>query len=96
MKEAELERWLGKQVRRLNGLCLKWVSPGTVGVPDRIIILPGGQAWFVELKQAGKQPTRSQEQVHRMLSARGARVRVVAGSMQAAEFIEELKGATPA
>ena len=34
----------------MGGLCLKFISPGNAGVPDRIILLPGGVVRFVELK----------------------------------------------
>ncbi len=40
-----------KEITKLNGLCLKWVAPGTRGVPDRIIIMPEGKTYFVEMKQ---------------------------------------------
>ena len=35
-----------------GGKAYKWVSPGHVGVADRIVMLPGGVVWFVELKSS--------------------------------------------
>lgn len=49
--EKEIERALTQMVRRHGGLCLKWVCPGWSGVPDRIVLLPGGRIYFVELKR---------------------------------------------
>lgn len=50
--EKEIERKLKVLVEgRLGGCCLKWVCPGWSGVPDRIILLPGGKVCFVELKR---------------------------------------------
>lgn len=50
--EKEIERKLKTLVEgRLGGLCLKWVCPGWSGVPDRILLLPGGRIYFVELKR---------------------------------------------
>ena len=49
--EKDIERKLVAMVKRHGGLCLKWVCPGWVGVPDRIILLPGGCVMFVELKR---------------------------------------------
>lgn len=50
--EKEIERRLRQTVEKHGGLCLKWVCPGWSGVPDRIVLLPGGRIIFVELKQA--------------------------------------------
>lgn len=49
--EKEIEEKLRVMVTRHGGLCLKWVCPGWAGVPDRIILLPGGVVMFVELKR---------------------------------------------
>ena len=50
--EKEIERKLKILVEiKLGGCCLKWVCPGWGGVPDRILILPGGKVCFVELKR---------------------------------------------
>lgn len=49
--EKEIEKKLVDVVRGRGGLCLKWVCPGWAGVPDRIILLPGGRVMFVELKR---------------------------------------------
>lgn len=49
--EKEIEAKLRKLVESRGGLCLKWVCPGWVGVPDRIVLLPGGRVIFVETKR---------------------------------------------
>ena len=50
--EKEIERKLKVLVEgKLGGSCLKWVCPGWGGVPDRILLLPGGRVYFVELKR---------------------------------------------
>lgn len=49
--EKEIERKLTAMVERHGGLCLKWVCPGWAGVPDRLILLPGGLVYFVETKR---------------------------------------------
>lgn len=49
--EKEIEQKLKKMVERRGGLCLKWVCPGWLGVPDRICLFPGGTVIFVELKR---------------------------------------------
>ena len=49
--EKEIEKKLVNLVKRHGGLCLKWICPGWAGVPDRIVLLPGGRVVFVELKR---------------------------------------------
>jgi hypothetical protein len=49
--EKEIEQKLIKMVKCHGGLCLKWVCPGWLGVPDRIVLLPRGRVTFVELKR---------------------------------------------
>lgn len=49
--EKEIEQALVRKVKAVGGLCLKWVCPGWAGVPDRIVLLPGGRIVFVELKR---------------------------------------------
>lgn len=53
MREKTVEAVLRKAVEDEGGLCLKWVCPGHTGVPDRIILFPGGVIAFVELKRPG-------------------------------------------
>jgi hypothetical protein len=50
MKESLIERYLVQEIKGLGGLAWKFISPGTSGVPDRVVMLPGGIVWFVETK----------------------------------------------
>ena len=50
--ERDIERYLVRRAIEHGGKAYKWVSPGHVGVTDRIVLLPGGRVWFVELKTA--------------------------------------------
>lgn len=49
--EKELEAKLVRAIKARGGFALKWVSPGTTGLPDRIILLPGARIAFVEMKR---------------------------------------------
>ena len=48
--EKSIENILRKAVEDEGGVCLKWTCPGDRGVPDRMILFPGGIIAFVELK----------------------------------------------
>lgn len=86
MREKEVERKLREEVKKKGGVALKFVSPGMSGVPDRIILLPGGQICFVELKALGKKPRPLQLSRHAMLRRLGFEVFVV----DSVEGIEEV------
>lgn len=49
--EKDIEKHLTRAVGRAGGLCLKWVCPGNSGVPDRLVLVPGGRVVFCELKR---------------------------------------------
>ena len=49
--EKDIERALVTMIKSRGGMCLKWTCPGWSGVPDRIILLPGGHIIFAELKR---------------------------------------------
>ena len=53
MLEKNIEAHLVKSVRRIGGIAYKFVSPAYRGVADRVVCLPGGVVWFVELKTEG-------------------------------------------
>jgi len=75
--EASIEQTLVDRVRESGGLALKWVSPAMSGVPDRIVVMPGGRIVFVELKRLGERLRPLQARVHQMLAELGADVRVI-------------------
>ena len=50
MEEKRIEQKLVKMTSQSGGVALKFVSPGCAGVPDRLVLMPGGKAAFVEDK----------------------------------------------
>lgn len=75
-RERDIEGYLRAEVRRLGGLALKWVSPGTPGVPDRLIFLPG-RLILCEVKATAGRVTPLQARMHERLAALGYEVAVV-------------------
>lgn len=41
------------QIKKLGGAAYKFTSPAQRGVADRVVCLPDGSTWFVELKAPG-------------------------------------------
>lgn len=71
--ESSIERRLKRTVEGLEDkiMCLKFESPGMSGVPDRVILLPGGHTVFVELKQPGKHERVRQEYMQQKIRDAG-------------------------
>ena len=90
MREQRIERQLVQQVSKLGGLALKFVSPGMAGVPDRLLLFPGGKAVFVETKAPGKEPRPLQVHRHEQLRALGFRVFVIDEMKQIREVLDDL------
>ena len=90
-KEARIENWLVRQVRDLGGICDKFTSPSNPGVPDRLIVMPGGRVIFVELKTETGKLANIQVWQHKRYRERGADVRLIKGMDEARKLVEELK-----
>ena len=90
MREKVIEQKLISAVSRSGGLALKFVSPNLNGVPDRLLLFPGGRAAFAEVKAPGQKPRPLQ--VHRMEQLRklGFKVFVVDDVEQIGGMIDEI------
>ena len=77
MREKSIEQQLFHAVRRQGGIAVKLVSPAYAGLPDRLVLLPGGHMAFVEVKAPGKKPGPLQMTRARMLRRMGFRVCVL-------------------
>lgn len=71
LSEKALERRLVKEVKKLGFLSVKMQDPMNGGLPDRLIVIPGGRVVWVELKSRGKKPTLLQESRIKNLNAYG-------------------------
>lgn len=92
ISENLVENRLVEGIKNLGGKCWKFVSPGMVGVPDRIVLMPGGQLWFVELKAPGKYPKRHQTARHDELRYLGFRCFVFSDYWDVDKFLTFLDG----
>jgi hypothetical protein len=91
MREKAVEEYLRDQIKSLGGKAYKFKSPGNAGVPDRIVLLPGGRIAFVELKAPGKKPTALQVSQQRKISGLGFEVLTLDSKPEVDVFIDHCK-----
>jgi hypothetical protein len=51
MVETDVEKYLFNKARANGWLAWKFTSPGTTGVPDRVLVGPHGRVVWIEVKQ---------------------------------------------
>ncbi|MDR1705185.1 MAG: VRR-NUC domain-containing protein [Clostridiales bacterium] len=88
--EKALERKLREAVKKAGGLAVKLTPVGLTGMPDRLILLPGGRVAFAEIKSAGKKPTALQQTRIAALRVLGFTAAVIDGEERLKGFLEEL------
>ena len=90
MIEKEIEMQLVRAVRKMGGRAVKFTSPGFDGMPDRLVLLPGGRCGFVEVKAPGKKMRALQRVRHEMLKALGFKAYVLDAKEQIEEIINDI------
>lgn len=93
MRESVVERKLTTEVKKRGGLAVKFVSPGLDGVPDRLVLFPGGRLAFVELKAPGKKMRPVQVKRAKQLTALGFRVYCVDNTEMIGGVLDEIQTA---
>ena len=89
-RERSAENKLRDGVKKLGGMALKMV-PTVSGIPDRLVLLPGGVVYFVELKrQSGGRLSEIQKVQISRLRAMGYDVVVLRGTDEVAEWLSSL------
>lgn len=91
MREKTIEQKLVKAAKAMDGVALKFVSPGYDGMPDRLVLLPGGKLGFVEVKRHGEKPRPLQEARHGLLQWLGFRVFVIDDAAQIGGMLDEIR-----
>ena len=91
MREKIIETKLKNQAKNRGGLALKFVSPAFDGVPDRIILMPGGKVGFVEVKAPGKTPSPLQKSRIKLLKKLGFKVYVLDAIEQIGGILDDIQ-----
>ena len=63
VSESTIETTLRKAVERAGGKCFKLPAIIYRGIPDRMVLLPGGRLYFVELKKDGGRTEKGRAEV---------------------------------
>ena len=91
MRESKIEKKLVTVTKAKGGIAPKFTSPGFDGMPDRLILLPGGKMAFAELKAPGKKPRPLQEARHNLLRRLGFKVYVIDRLEQIESVLDEIR-----
>jgi len=89
--EADSESLLKEGVVTRGGLCLKVVILGAGGFPDRLLFMPGGKFYLVELKKLkGWRFTIAQKIMFPLIEKRGFKIHVLHGNVEVQTFLDSL------
>lgn len=88
--ERKIEIKLKKEIEKLGGLCIKFISPSMAGVPDRIILLPKGKICFAELKAPGEKLRPLQLKRKKQFESLGFKVYVVDSFEKVDELLKDV------
>ena len=91
MEEKKIEQKLCKEVKKVGGIALKFVSLGYAGMPDRLILIAIGHIAFVEVKSKNKKPRKLQAKRHEMLAKLGFKVYVLDDESKIGGIIDEIR-----
>lgn len=91
MREKTIEHKLTIAAKNMGGIAPKFVSPGFAGMPDRIVLLPGGRIGFVEVKAPGEKPRPLQLSRHGLLQRLGFKVYVLDDEQQIGGILDEIQ-----
>ena len=90
MRERQIEQKFVKAVKAAGGIAPKLTSPGFDGMPDRMVLMPGGCIGFVEVKAPGEKPRPLQFSRHRLLRRLGFKVYVLDDAEKIRKKIDDI------
>lgn len=85
--EKTLEARLRKEIEKRGGMAIKLMSQLHRGLPDRMVLMPQGVVYFVELKSTGEKPTGLQNHCHQQLRNLGHTVYIVDSTQRLQDFL---------
>lgn len=90
MREKHIEEKLRQAVTERGGLAIKFISPSLTGIPDRLLLMPGGRIAFVEVKRPGGKVKKVQHRRIKQLQALGFKCYVLDSLQAIPKIMEEV------
>ena len=90
ISESCLERVFCAKVKSAGGKAIKMETWGRAGLPDRLVLMPGGRVYFVELKRENGVLSEVQKYVIKEFAKLDFNVRIIRNAEQIEEFIKEV------
>lgn len=87
--ESKIEKQFALMVRARGGLAIK-MAPTMAGIPDRLVLWPGGKSQMVELKTKTGALRAIQVHRHKELMAMGHTVVVLRGEQDVIDWLDEV------
>lgn len=91
MREKTVESKFTSAVKAKGGLAVKFTSPGFNGMPDRLVMFPGGRIGFVEVKAPGETPRPLQRARLKLLRRLGFKAFVLDNPEQIGGIIDAIQ-----
>ena len=87
-RESDIESKMRSKLRQAGMGFYKFTSPGTSGVPDRIVLVPGGRVIFVELKTKEGRLSDIQKVTQAKMRRQGAEIYTLYGWEDVEHFMQ--------
>jgi len=87
MLESAVERHLRRRVIAAGGMTEK-IAPTHAGMPDRLVLLPGGRMFLVELKTTTGQLSKIQQWWHGQAKMMGTEVVTLKGTEEVDRWLD--------
>lgn len=87
--ESKIEKQFALMVKARGGLAIKMV-PTIAGIPDRLVLWPGGRLHLVELKTTRGQLRAIQIHRHKQLLEMGHKVVVLRGEADIVDWLDDV------
>lgn len=91
----DLEQFFTRRVRLVGGFVLR-IAPRAPGLPDRVVLIPGSGAYFVELRSARSKTTPAEGFWREKMNQLGSPVYVLTGREEVLSWIRSVVNFTEA